>query len=244
MSEQTIRDAIVAAYEAGTPAKDIAREHHRSTVRVYDVLRAAGVLRPQGPRQLTDDQVRELRRRYQAGESSTVLGAELGLSREAIRQALTGRTYGYVPGPVPMRKQGTPSLTAAERAARIVRMGREGAPVGAITAAFGDSRARVLAVLTEAGIEPVVPPRRSRGSVRTDNKLVEADVVAARRRYRAGTTTAALARQFGISHVAMTRALRGSTWAHVPHPVTDEEWRGMNRRAPSPRATDGGPGRA
>jgi hypothetical protein len=207
------------------------------TIRAADVLRAAGILRPQGPRQLSDDQVSELRRRYQAGESSTVLGAELGLRREAIRQALTGRTYGDVPGAVPMRKQGTPSLTPVERAARIVRMGREGAPVGAITAAFGDSRARVLAVLAEAGIEPVIPPRRSRGSARTDNKLVEADVAAARRLYRAGTTTAALARQFGISHAAMTRALRGSTWAHVPQPVTEEAWRGMSRRAPSPRAT-------
>lgn len=291
MSDKTTRAAIVAAYVAGASVKDLALEHHRSVSSVYDMLRDAGVVRPQGPRKvplppeaiaeyqdggglseiatrhgmsvyklrarledagvkrprrpaqpprqaaqrprrrsdrrLTDEQVLEARRRYVAGATGSELAAELGITREAMRLALSGRTYAELPGAVAMREQhGRPSMPLAERIARIVKLGREGVPVGVITAKTGDNRARVLAALADAGIEPVIPPRKSRGSARPDAKLVEADVADAREQYRAGMNGSELARRFGITSAAMNNALRGFTWSHVPRPVTDEEWRG------------------
>lgn len=49
---------------------------------------------------LTDDQVRDLRRRYTAGESQTFLASSFGLSQAQVSQAVRGETYWWVDGDV------------------------------------------------------------------------------------------------------------------------------------------------
>lgn len=226
----------IEEYLAGGDVDEIAARYGMSAATVMSRLRDAGVTGrrrgpKRGPRRLSDEQVIEARRRYLEGATASALGSELGISGEAMRLALTGRTYRNVPGPVEIREKAIPSMPAAERDARIVRLGREGLPLGMITAKTNVTRDRALAVLAAAGIEPVIPPRRTRGSQRVDNKLVEADVALARELYRAGETCAGLARRFGLTFAGMAAALRGRTWSHVPGVITEEEWRGRQFRS-------------
>lgn len=44
-------------------------------------------------RKLTDDQVREIRRRYAEGESQLSLAKEFGISQPVLSFMLTGKTY-------------------------------------------------------------------------------------------------------------------------------------------------------
>ena len=58
---------------------------------------------------------------------------------------------------------------------------------------------------------------KAQGSARLNAKLTEAIVREARQRWRggAGEPARVLAREFGVSGMAMSRALRGETWGHV-----------------------------
>ena len=55
-------------------------------------------LRRARERRLTDEQVRELRRRYRAGETQTDLAAEYGYSQPGMSGILNGRVYAEVEG--------------------------------------------------------------------------------------------------------------------------------------------------
>lgn len=49
--------------------------------------------------------------------------------------------------------------------------------------------------------------------------LSELQVLQCRRRWRSGERIFLLAREFGVTGVAMSLALRGKTWKHLPQPV-------------------------
>jgi hypothetical protein len=51
---------------------------------------------------LTREQVMECRRRYAAGESQGVLAAEFGVSGPTVSNAITGETWSWLPGAVPV----------------------------------------------------------------------------------------------------------------------------------------------
>lgn len=57
--------------------------------------------------------------------------------------------------------------------------------------------------------------RRRKGSEMVGAKLTEQIVLEARRRYAQGEGVNALAREYGVSHVAMLNAVHGRTWRHV-----------------------------
>jgi hypothetical protein len=58
-------------------------------------------------------------------------------------------------------------------------------------------------------------PLKARGSANRNAKLTEEIVLTARRRYDAGESTYALAREYDVSGVAMAHAVFGRTWKHV-----------------------------
>jgi hypothetical protein len=57
---------------------------------------------------------------------------------------------------------------------------------------------------------------KERGGRHQDAKLTDAIVMECRARRAAGETMASLAREFGVSFVAMRNAIIGVTWKHVP----------------------------
>jgi DNA-binding transcriptional regulator LsrR (DeoR family) len=78
---------LIARYESGETVKALAREHgmHHQTVR--RLLVAAGV-EMRCKQRLSDDDLVEIRRAYQAGATTTELGDQLGVSATAIQRAL------------------------------------------------------------------------------------------------------------------------------------------------------------
>lgn len=58
-----------------------------------------------------------------------------------------------------------------------------------------------------------------RGEARSDAKLTEAQVLAARQRVAAGEPVRVLAREFGVDPKTIRLAIRGETWAHLPDAV-------------------------
>lgn len=64
--------------------------------------------------------------------------------------------------------------------------------------------------------------RKARGEGVATSKLTEADVLKARKMYRAGgISCAALALMFGVKVPTMNSAVRGRTWSHLPGAVTE-----------------------
>jgi len=65
----------------------------------------------------------------------------------------------------------------------------------------------------------------ARGSKRSDSKLCEASVLAARDMYRSGAALADIADRFSVSGSTIFNAIRGKTWRHVSEPVGPSEAR-------------------
>src|SRR5262245_39423911 len=107
-------NALVEAYEDGTGVIQLALDYDCAPSVVRTALVDAGItLRSVSQRGEASSQavlnealVRDLRRRYEAGESYNVLARETGLSNEAIRKAVTGKTWSHVPGAVKSRRSG------------------------------------------------------------------------------------------------------------------------------------------
>jgi hypothetical protein len=70
--------------------------------------------------------------------------------------------------------------------------------------------------LSLPSVPPVAYERVPRGETHSAAKLTEADVIAARTRYRLGVTFDALAAEFGVNEATIRGAVRGTHWAHVP----------------------------
>lgn len=69
-----------------------------------------------------------------------------------------------------------------------------------------------------------------RGEYRWNAKLTDSDVSNARRRYAAGESAYAMAKEYGISAEAMTNAISGKTWSHVSGavPIRQDHGRKMS----------------
>jgi hypothetical protein len=85
LDEATIAQ-LVADYEAGTPSTRLMRDYGLSKGTVLSLLHEAGAaMRFQG---LSDEQVLEATRLYQAGWSLKRVGDHLDVDHETVRQAL------------------------------------------------------------------------------------------------------------------------------------------------------------
>ena len=58
--------------------------------------------------------------------------------------------------------------------------------------------------------------RIAHGERNGQSRLTAADVMDIRRRVASGEGVTGLGREYGVSHVSVIRAARGSTWAHLP----------------------------
>lgn len=63
-------------------------------------------------------------------------------------------------------------------------------------------------------------PSQPRGTDVSWAKLTEDTVREARRRHAAGESATSMAAEFGVSHVALVKAIKGKTWKHVPMEFT------------------------
>ncbi len=92
-------DELVAKYEYGMSARQLAEETkiHRTTV--MDHLRRRGVMIRRNIRKLNEEQVARLVELYESGSSLVELGYELGVNAETDRRMLIQRG-------VPRRSQG------------------------------------------------------------------------------------------------------------------------------------------
>jgi NUMOD4 motif/HNH endonuclease len=68
---------------------------------------------------LTREQVTECRRRYAAGEGQGVLAAEFGVSGPTVSNAITGATWSWLPGAVPIDRSRNGQRGTAHHAAKL-----------------------------------------------------------------------------------------------------------------------------
>jgi hypothetical protein len=100
---------------------------------------------------LTEQIVIECRRRYAAGETITVLGAEFGVNQGTIGEAVTGDTWARLPGAVPRGSKAYHKKGAEHHAAKLTpeivremrRRGAAGEAQHVIAAGFGVSQSTV-----------------------------------------------------------------------------------------------------
>ena len=193
---------------------------------------------------LTDAIVVGCRTRYAAGETMSALAAEFGVSREALRLAIGGRTWKHVTAvqPVPPRPPGPRGPDAGERAARAARaaararrrndrtdrrrqvaaLHQAGQTLGQIAAAVGAPGYTVRTDIAALGLDGG-PIRRLHGSDRPGALLTDAIVAEARTRYAAGESAPKLAAEYGVTASAMHAAVTGRTWKHVTVPPVSKK---------------------
>lgn len=109
VTEQDVRD-IRRRYEAGESYSSIGKNYAMKKHGLQDIIYRRSwshvdphikfIKRKRGPRSnratLTDDQVREARRRCAAGESQVDVANSLGTTRHSIHLIVSGKTYAYV----------------------------------------------------------------------------------------------------------------------------------------------------
>ena len=134
------------------------------------------------------------------------------------------------------------SLTAVQQ---IRDLARDGTPHVDLSAAFGVSKAQIGRIVQGRSRGPVEPPEwRKRGLRHPSTRLTDEQVADLRRRWRAGETQWALAREVGVSHAYMSALVRGlerpdhEYGVHVPAAriekrITDEEVREMRAQMAS-----------
>ena len=207
--------------------------------------------RSDNPRtKLTEAQVREIRRRYQAG-ASTALAPQYGVDARTIRTIACRGSWKHLPpepgeylqadpppaetsAPTPATKPTPASL--AERAPR---------PAAATTPKKSDPAAPAPAnVSTGAGAAPSTkPPKTTATRHRTDvdarrkrtgraTKLTEAQVREIRRAYRPGGATKALAKKYGVSTANILSIAQRHTWNHLK-PMPGEYIPPANKEKPA-----------
>lgn len=81
--------SIVAEYKAGAHCTDLASKHQIAKASVLKILEEHGV--PKRRQGLTEDQIDEAARRYEAGESLARVAASLGTGATTINRVLTAR---------------------------------------------------------------------------------------------------------------------------------------------------------
>lgn len=170
---------------------------------------------------LTEQIVIECRRRYAAGETTTVLAAEFGVNAGTMGEAVTGETWARVPGVIPRgsedhHRKGAEHPHAKNLTPEIVKEIRDRSAAGetwvAIAAVYGVGRSTVGRVLH--GQHWAAPGERQE-SPRPRAKLTAEAVLECRRRCAAGERIMDLAREYGVSSNGLGQAISGVTWPHL-----------------------------
>lgn len=182
---------------------------------------------------LTEPEVRDIRRRYQPGETAGALAQEYGRSVQTIREIACRRTWKHLPPePGEYRQSGEttpsktpppagPATTAPLPAAAAAPKKREPAAPAAADPNTG-AGATTRATRTPAAEPPkkTNPARQAgvhaRGKGRTAApKLTEAQVREIRRAYRPGGKTRTLAKKYGVSATSILHIAQRRSWNHL-----------------------------
>ena len=83
-------DDVITLYQQGVPVREICQRYGISKQQVSDLRNAHGI--PRRPRGLTDEQKRQAKQRYIAGQSCATIGRHFGVHAETVRRYL--RTTG------------------------------------------------------------------------------------------------------------------------------------------------------
>ena len=84
------KDDVITLYQQGVPVREICQRYGISKQQVSDLRNAHGI--PRRPRGLTDEQKRQAKQRYIAGQSCATIGRHFGVHAETVRRYL--RTTG------------------------------------------------------------------------------------------------------------------------------------------------------
>ena len=152
-------------------------------------------------RMLTVEQEAELRKRHEAGESVNSLKQEFGTSSKTVENAI--RRAG---GRVRTRKEASNlrSVFDKQQSDELRRRYEAGESVNSLRKEFGVGGATVASAIRRAGGK-VLDAASSRQIGRTFTAEQGFEL---RRRYEAGESTVALAREFGVSVVPVTGAIK------------------------------------
>jgi len=193
---------------------------------------------PQGEKHgralLTRKEVLQIREEHQQGVSQRKLAAKFGVGQTAIRNIVTGCTWGHIGGPTIKRRsreelkgEGNPSAKLSERTVVEIREKHySGAPVSALVNEFGVTETTIHNIVTgrtwKSAEGPKVesrPQEEMRGETHPNAKLTEDAVVKIRERHYSGTPTSVLANEFGVTKTAIRNIVTGRTWRHAGGPV-------------------------
>ena len=84
------KDEVIAVYQRGVPVGEICQRYGISRQQVSDLRAARGI--PCRPRGLSDEQKRQAKQHYLAGQSCATIGRQFGVHAETVRRYL--RTTG------------------------------------------------------------------------------------------------------------------------------------------------------
>ena len=91
------KDEVITLYQQGVPVREICQRYCISRQQVSDLRNARGI--PRRPRGLSDEQKRQAKQRYIAGQSCATIGRQFGVHAETVRRYL--RTTGIALRPRP-----------------------------------------------------------------------------------------------------------------------------------------------
>ncbi|GEM_PF-909918 len=91
------KEEVITLYQQGVPVREICQRYGISRQQVSDLRNARGI--PRRPRGLSDEQKRQAKQRYIAGQSCATIGRHFGVHAETVRRYL--RTTGVALRPRP-----------------------------------------------------------------------------------------------------------------------------------------------
>lgn len=181
---------------------------------------------------LTEEDVRAIRRRLNAGETSVAIAADYGVAWPTIDAIYRGESWTHVPLEEPMveRKGGRRPGLSDDVVRAIRRRATEEKNLAVVGREFGISRARARGIclrivykhvtdasgdsdayLNSTRNEPVVAP----GESNTNAVLTEEKVREIRLRNAAGERYPELGREFGVHPNSIRRICLRKSWTHV-----------------------------
>lgn len=180
-------------------------------------------------RRLTTTRVATARILAAVGRPVEPLAREWGISPEAVRHAVTGRTWAHVTDPPPVVQE-DPAARSRKLTSAQVADARQAVKGGTATITEIAARAHVARATVENAVygrswahvtDPPPLPLPGTGQRPANSRLDAAAVADARRRYAAGDSADSIAAESRVSLTVILSAIHGHTWASVtdPQPV-------------------------
>lgn len=174
---------------------------------------------------LTAAQIIAIRCRYAGGAAQNALALEFGIARSGVSMIVTGQTWGHVGGPRTCdgrsRTKGEGHHAAKLTHEQVSALRDRFAAGESVRAIAADLPVKISAVSRTAHGKiwgdapgPISGPRERPGP-NHPRKVTEAQVRAIREKSAAGTTSAALAKEFEVSASTISRIVARRTWRHV-----------------------------